>query len=564
MRRTAAGALALLVGLQPGLLLGLSACSSTATAPVDGGGADFALAPQVTHVGPSAPSCCMVAAGATRALYLANPSPPATDASGHDRPASGELHLVDASGADRALGSNVPAFGYAFSPDGRLALYLTPTGSGRFALELLPLDGATAPAVEAIADGLQNAPLLGQAYFTPSGRYLVAGVLPPDVATSPDLHVVDLGNAREMLVAGDGGGDYANAVTADDTLVRLGSTASTVPGVPSVEGLYLTRLAAATVAPTLVDTHVASFALCADGAALVYARIDGTLVRYGLADATAQPLADGVTSFAVGPTAAGPLVYSTADGALHAGPLARPATLTTAAGAVGPFSPFVFSADGAHLYWFAGVSAQNATGDAYHAALPSGAPTLVATNASTRDFHFVGGRLLYLAGIDATGTVGDVVTAALDGSALRVAARGAATGGLVVAGDVVAHLTNATFDPSLRTIDGSRAIVGTLAWAGAADLVAGGGEHALADGVPDGRFVVGDDGVILYVAGASFSRIADGNVGTLGLAATRADATAAPTPPPLTGVSEIGPLVGGSAWVDAPAANPPGLYWVHY
>ena len=362
----------------------VAGCSSSSGVEVDAGG-DFAIGPQVTHVGANATTCCMVTNGAGQVLYLANPSPSTPDAQGRDRPANGELHLANPFGVDLTLGTGVPAFGYAFSPDQRWALFLTKTKTLHYALDLAPLEGPELHAptiVVAVADNMQNAALFQQAFFTPSGRYLIAGVLPKNVAVSADLHVIEMGAGRDVFSLTNGAFDYQEQVTLDDTMIFANSTASTVPGVPSVEGLYMVNLAAApSVKPALIDTHVTNFATTADGAKLIYARENGDLVMFGLSQNDTLKLASGVTGFSLGPSRRGPVVYTTADQALHVRPLLQPESVTTIAGSIDFFSPIVLSPDAQHLYWFKNVSSQNGTGDLYHAPLPpaaTAAPRLVA------------------------------------------------------------------------------------------------------------------------------------------------------------------------------------------
>lgn len=568
----------------------LIGCGSSGGAPVDAG-ADFAIGPQVTHVGPKATTCCMVTNGAAQALYLANPVP-SMPVHGRDQPANGELHLSDPFGVDITLAQNVPAFGYAFSPDGRWALYLTRTKTQRYALELAALEGPelrTPSTVTAEPDGMANARLFDQAFFTPSGRYLVLGVLPKGVQVSADLHVVEMGGGRDVFSLPNGAFDYLEQVTLDDTMVYANSTASTVPGVPSVEGLYMIHLAAAGhVTPALVDTHVTNFATTADGAKLIYVRSDGTMIMLGLQQNDLLTLATNVVAFTLGPSRRGPIVYTTGDGALHVRQILRPEAVTTVAGGVDLFSPIVFSPDNQHLYWFTNVDTQDGRGDLHHVPLPPHAPappSLVATRVSTRDFHFVGDRLILMSNVDATGATADVTVAALDGSGATVVARGAATGELLTAlpapslppptgqisygaqdmapsvtPPVYAHLTGAVATPGYVAIDGSRSIVGALAFA-RADLTSG--EQTLATGVKTGLFEFSDDGyALLYVDGVAFNRIANNWVGSLALFTTGVDIGA--VTPKLDGVSELGPVVGRSLFVDAPMANPPGLYFVHY
>ena len=600
-RRSApSGTLATALGLLSGLALaGASGCGSSGGTTVDAG-ADFAIGPQVTHVGPSATTCCMVANGAGQVLYLVNPAPSKPDAQGRDQPANGELHLSDPFGADISLGQGVPAGGYAFSPDQKWALFLTKTKTFRYALNIVPLEGPELhqpspndSGAVVVPDGLQNAALSAQSFFTPSGRFLVVGVLPRGVAVSPDLHVIDINGRRDVFQLTNGAFDYQEQVTLDDTMIYANSTASTMPGVPSVEGLYLINLAAAPqVPPALIDTHVTNFSTTADGARLVYTRANGDLFLFGLQQNDFLPLGSGVISFTLGPSRRGPLVYTTRDQALHVRTLLKPESVTTVAGSIDLFSPVQFSPDAQHLYYFKAVESQNNVGDLYHVPLPplpAAAPSLVASRASTRDFHFVGDRLITVSNVDGTGATGDVTVSALDGSGASVVARGAATGEVVTAfpapppptangqinygpadlaplvlAPVFAHLTGASADVVNRPIDGSRAIVGNLAFAGP-ELLAGGAEQPLAMGVKSGGFTVSDDSyALVYIANASWSRVANNYVGQLGLQQPQTLVDIAPVKPVLDGVSELGTIVNRSLFVAAPGANPPGIYFIHY
>jgi hypothetical protein len=214
-------------------------------------------------------------------------------------------------------------------------------------------------------------------------------------------------------------------------------------------------------------------------------------------------------------------------------------------------------------------------------------PSLVATRASTRDFYFVGDRLILVTNVDAIGATGDVTVAALDGSSATVVARGAATGELLTAfpapnlpaptgpiaygpADLLpmvtpplfAHLSGALATVDNRPIDGSRPIVGELSFA-RADFLASGGETALASGVHSGAFAFSDDGyALVYIGDSHFNRIVNQYVGSLALFTTGVDIGA--VAPKLDGVAELGAVVARSLFVDAPMANPPGVYFVHY
>jgi hypothetical protein len=311
----------------------------------------------------------------------------------------------------------------------------------------------------------------------------------------------------------------------------------------------------------------------------------------GLGQRDFVPLAKNVTAFSIGNGRRGPIIYTTSDGALHVRPLLQPEVVTTVPGSVDFFSPIAVSPDGQHLYYFQNVERQNGLGDLYHVALPpspvANVSWLVAKRVSTRDFHFVAGRLVLLSDVDGQGTTGDVSVAGLDGHDLRIVARGAATGelltafpappapaptgqigygpldlGAAVIEPVFAHLTAATADFTFRPIDDSRPIVGALA-VGGADLLDGGPELELSPKVHAGAFVASDDGyVIIYAGGATWSRIANNWIGKLAIHQTLVDT--APAAPMLDGVTELGPIVNRSLFVDAPMANPPGIYFVHY
>ena len=156
-----------------------------------------------------------------------------------------------------------------------------------------------------------------------------------------------------MFALTNGAFDYQEQVTLDDTMIFANSTASTMPGVPSVEGLYMLNLgAAAGGASRRSSTRTSPTSRhTADGQKLIYARSNGDLVMFGLQQNDALPLASSVTGFSLGPSRRGPVVYTTGDQALHVRPLLQPQTVTTVAGSVDFFSPIEFSPDAQHLYW---------------------------------------------------------------------------------------------------------------------------------------------------------------------------------------------------------------------
>jgi hypothetical protein len=194
---------------------------------------------------------------------------------------------------------------------------------------------------------------------------------------------------------------------------------------------------------------------------------------------------------------------------------------------------------------------------------------------------------LYSANVDGSGATGDLTAADLDGSNGHVIAAGAPLGQLatafpqplgapptgqinyapvdmapVVTPPVLASLVAAQTNYALSPIDNSQSVVGGLGF-GRDDVLGGGAERLVASAVKQGLFAFSDDGyVLVYVDGVKFSSKALNHVGTLHLEPTIVDTT--PVTPKLDGVSELGPVVQRGLFVAAPAASPPGTYYVHY
>jgi hypothetical protein len=559
------------------------------------GGVDFALAPQVTHLGVAAPTCCLVAnADNAQALYLANPKPGNVDQLGHEHPSRGELHIVSPFGGDYVLAQNVPAFGYGFSPDGHMVLYTAPTTGDRYSLSeaLLSSPELTQPdTVQVIADGLDDSKLTDQSFFTPSGQYLIVGARAPNFVNSADLHVVDVHARKDAYQLGKGAFSYLELVTGTDTMVFENSTASTTPGTPSVQGIYILQLAAASKSglhPTLLDTHTGPASLSADGQTLFYLRQSGDLMMLDLRTNDFVTVASGVLSFSLGNARKGPIVYVKQDLSLHVRPKLRPEILATPPAAIDIFSPVLFSPDGQHIYFFQHVNSQNNHGDMYHVLLPpvgSGTPSLVATRVALNGLSFTSDRLLYLRELDSTGSAGQLVSAALDGSDEFIIADGAATGQVQVAypqpplpafhgprydidsydlavpppPPVLANLTGASLNTSITPIDGSKAVVGALAYGPAIRST----EAVLNSMVHSSAFAFSDDGyALLYAADAAYNSTARNYTGNLMLFETVLDIN--PSIPMLTGVSELGPIVSRTLYVNAPVAPTPGIYLVKF
>jgi hypothetical protein len=504
--------------------------------------------PVVTHLGPSAPTCCVVARDAQRALYLARPS----------AMSGGELHIATAAGmgADTQLATGVAVGAYALSPDGRWAIY---TAGG--ALKLAPTAGGQT--LTPVASGMQAGRTLAQqSFFTPSGHYLVFGVQPPGVQSSADLHVLDLSNGQDVYHLGDGAFDYLELVTRDDTMVFQNTIGGTQPGTPPVQALFRISLAAAAqgAQPVQIDTHTANVAFSPDEGTIYYTRTSGALMKVGIGGGTPATVATGVVSFAVGPDAT--VVYTKTDRSVHAAS-ANGDHVVAAAGSVDLFSPLVFSPDSHHLYFFQHVATQGRQGALVHAALPppmtASAATALLPNASLYDLTFVGDRLLLLQNLDQSGIAGDLVSAGLDGSARMTIGQRAASGAIQVAGNAVATLDAAAQQmSSSQPIDGSPSIVGTLSLTGAPTM----NQAAVSPSVHVRGFEFSDDGhALVYVAGARFDTTAAGYVGTL---TVRALSGSGQTAASIAGASEIGPVVARAAFVSAPTASPAGLYLLKY
>src|SRR4051812_11789681 len=189
---------AMIVGITVGAaVIPMAGCDNNTVAGFDLG-PDFALPAQVTRVGAKAPTCCMVTGGAQTALYLANPSADdSRERSSGEKLYTGELHVVNAFGADSILGSDVPAYDYGFSPDGSTVFFVQPAGkNGNFSLQAVNIDHPdlrlppTAKSITVIPDGIQDYQLNQQSFYSPSGKYLIIGVLPGAVQRSADLHIV--------------------------------------------------------------------------------------------------------------------------------------------------------------------------------------------------------------------------------------------------------------------------------------------------------------------------------------------------------------------------------------
>jgi hypothetical protein len=567
-----------------------AACDSTST---DGemvdAGADFAITAQVTHVGASGTVCCLTTLGADFAAYLANPKLGTIDATGHELPSHGDLHVTNAYGQDYLLGQNVPAGGYVFSPEGLFLMYMSKVGTSNYALNFAVLSRPNfvePPTIQVIPGGLDDVPLNQQAFFSPSGRYYIIGVLPDGVDNIPDLHLIDVQHARDFYTLDKGAFAYLELVTYNDMMVYQNSTASTVAGQPSVEGLYLLQLAAATSGdagaaggkPALIDTYTVGVTLMADGHTLLYTKTDKSLWLYDLRGNSHLKLADEVATVNIGFTRKGPIAYIGTDRSIHVFPKLQQPTLVLPAGIADPFSPILFSPDGGRMYYFTQVDSEDNHGVMYTVRVTPGAldtPVLVGTRVSLGDTQFVNGKMLWLDDVDASGDTGNFYVGEYDGSNRQLMAVGVATSEVqvvqpiptpppkktnpfhplpdlspVLIPPVFANLTNSSRDFTVRTINDARALVGSLSFGPRI----GDPEGPLNPSVPSGGFQFTDDGYLLaFIGDAQWDNSLHTYTGNLQLFATVNDQGVAK--PAIGGVSEMGPIVQRHLFVTAPSAT---------
>jgi hypothetical protein len=121
-------------------------------------------------------------------------------------------------------------------------------------------------------------------------------------------------------------------------------------------------------------------------------------------------------------------------------------------------------------------------------------------------------------------------------------------------------LTAGADDAVNKPIDGSPAVTGKLTWVdytGAAATTLDATVHAGAFG-----FAADDGRTAAFVTGAAFNATAHNYVGALKFLAAKAPSMAVDGM--LTGVSELGPIINRSHFVNAPTATTAGVYFVTY
>ncbi len=567
-------------------------CDDTKGPDLFDAGSDFSVGPQLTHVGASTITCCMVTRGADFALYLANPVAGVTDAKGRVHPPNGELHVSNAF-TDYKLADNVAAYAYGFSPDGRWAMYAQKS-KANYSLNFASVEGPDfkQPVLQQVVpDGLTDDPLFQSNFFSPSGRYFVLGVLAAKVTNTPDLHILDMRSLTDVYALTNGAFAYFETFAPDDTLVFSNSTASTVPGTPSVDGLYVVNVPALIggAKPSLIDQRVTLTQLMGDGTSVIYVRANGDMMLFDLAQKYFVKLASNVIALSTGPQKRGPLVWIGSDRSLHVAPKLGPEILTLPPNSIDPMSPIVFAPDGQRLYYYQHVSVQDSNGDMYTVKLPpagNGQPHLVTTRGSTVDFDFVQDRLVQIRNVDGYGATGDMTSMLEDGASPFTIAHGVPLGGIqsanpnpitvptkgprfgpldlgtFVAPPVFANLVNTVRDTTNMPLDITQSLlVGALSFGTSTT----GLEGVLDPAVHEGTIRFSDDGYTLaYVGGVVWDDNASNYVGTLRFFGTVPGVgTLAPK---LDGVAQLGPIVDRAMFVNAPVAtvSAPGVYFLKF
>ncbi len=570
------------------VVLAVAGCNKTAKIEYDAG-SDFSVPQQQHLVGKQGITCCMTTSSADFVMYLLDPQPGAIDSRGIQRPANGELHITNPYGADFVLGSGVPLFGYAFSPDGRYAMF-TSKAKENYALNFATLvkpDFKQPKIINAVPDGLQDYQLFQQGFFSASGRYFIVGVLPTKTKNSSDLHIIDMIDGRDVYALDKGAFSYLELVAPDDTMVFENSTASTVAGIPSVQGLYSVNLNAAILAkttPTLLDTHVGPASLMGDGVSLIYLKHDATLWYFDLQEKFKVKLASDVLQFSLGPERRGPIVWVGTNGSLHITPKLGPEIYGFGAGTADPFTTIQFSPDNKRVYYYKHVSSQDRNGEMWSINLFDGSLAPIGLRVSTRDMNFVRDRMLTVQNLDGRGDFGELTSSRWDGTDKVVIARGAEVGGMRLGFPqerrpsghedpsfappdllppalpaLVATLNGGTREAANIAINEAQPIFGALTITG--DLKALG--RPIASKVHSGTFRFSNDGyAIAAVKDVVWSSDVLNYVGKLEIQPTLFDI--AQVYQALDGVSEIGPIVDRQVFVNAPTAAKPGVYFIKY
>ncbi|HWE28204.1 MAG TPA: hypothetical protein VHB97_09390 [Polyangia bacterium] len=543
------------------------------TPPLDMVDTTTAPAPTSTHVGATGPSAGLVTAGVTAAAYLLNPTA--------GTPATGQLHVATAAGVDKVIDTGVSIGGYALSADGKHVIYTKPSG-GAGSLFWADASAATVTPKTLFTGNYAAAQLNQGGFMAPSTHFFLAGVKAAGVAASLDLHVIDMSNGNDVYDRLNGGFDYQEVVLPDDTMFfqdTAGGTGTTTPPVQTLYSISLTGVMTTSTAST-VTTRTSSFTPTADDKTVVIQKTSGDIYTWNVTAHTlsSAALVTGAAKLTLGGNANGPIAYLGGDGSVHVITTDGMKLLDTAASAMTSVNaPIILAPDGGDVYFFqngdlstGGV--QNNMGTLMRVAVQSGAtPSKVADKVSIRDVQVMDNAILFLQNLAAPPMppaiqFGDAAVAQRDGTGITALGTKVPVGGLMAVNPgpdtwFAMHLAMSTDDSATHTpIDGSLPALGSLMWAD----YTGGAEKTLDATVHQGAFGFAlDDGrTAAFVTGAAWNATANNYVGSLAFIAARAPSMKVDGM--LSGVSELGPIVARSLFVNAPAAATAGVYFVKY
>jgi hypothetical protein len=539
--------------------------------------------PMASHVSASGVTAGLVAGG-THAAYLLNPRPAMSGTI--KLGTAGELHVTNASGRDFKVASDVLLGRYVMAPDGSALFYIgfdltNGPGSGTASLNYLSLatDGAMPRQVAASGAPVTNQsaspfatiyvpdPLVGNSLFSPSSKFFLAHLAAAVDATTPDLHVYDTSSGNDVYQRPNGAAVYTQLVMPDDTMIFQDTAAGTSPSAPPLQTLYWVKLGGSPSAAT-ITTRAAQFTATADNKTLVILRTNGDVVTWSIGSSSpaSSALASGAAEIALGNDANGPIAWIGADHSLHVVTTDgnKKLDLAAAVAAADYLGPLTLSPDRKDLYYWQSVEQQDNRGTLWHVGAGGGTPVKVADKASLLDLTVTGNALVLEDNVDDLGQLGGAAAAQRDGSKLLGLGMGAVVGGLRVAtpddnGWIAMHLDGAAIDGDLAhtPIDGSLPISGALAFDnGSSELVLDAAVHT-------GGFALSPSGkTAIYVAGAAWNDSAQNWVGALTFAASSTPTMKVDGK--VRGVSELGPIVSRKLFVNAPAGNPAGVYYLSY
>ena len=461
-------------------------------------------APTVKHVGMTGTTCCILTSEKSVA-YLLNPSPTA----------GGELHVATSDGTDVTIAAGVGIGGYSLSPDGKALFFEgAATADGTLPLSYVDLTKATPTPTQLFTRGLPG-PLGQISVFSPSGKYFLLGVLPPNVSVSPDLHVIDVSKGTDVYQRANGEFDYIEVVLPDDTMIfqdTVGGQGS--PPTTPVQTLFWISLpTAGTTTAATINTKTSGITPSPDGKTLVYQRTNGDLYAWDLSTKTGMgtKIASGTTKYTVGSDSNGPVAYVGADNSIHVVGFDGTAKLDIAAATAGADQTggTVLAPDNADVYYWQNVDTQDHRGTLMRAALTAGAtPSKVGDKISMADLNVTDTALVFLQNVDDLGQFGDAARANRDGTGIAALGMKVPVGGLRVVNPGPAtwfamHLTNGAIDMTnvadrWHAVHHGRAGVGRLSSAAA--------ESALDAKVHEGAFGFSDDGRdAVFVTGAAYN-----------------------------------------------------------